>query len=117
MTQESSHEVHIPIDAGSPKVMENREFVGLEEEDIQSLNRIEVRKFEKNPNIKQVMSQVEAELGSPGRWEEHWLTTDNNGRRVYARIYYTKDRGAAISSDGQIFREFNYPPPDNEKVH
>lgn len=101
----------------SPRVMENREFVGLEEEDIQSLNRREAEKFEKSPKIKQVMSEVEAELGSPGRWEEHWLTTDASGRRVYARVYYAKDQGVAITSDGQIVREFNYLPPDEQKLH
>ncbi len=99
-----SHEAH------SPKVMENREFVGLEEEDIQNLNRSEARKFDQNPRIKQVMSQIEAELGNSGRWEEHWLTIDAGGRRVYTRVYYTDSQGVAISADGQIVRELNYPP-------
>jgi len=32
-------------------VIENREFVGLEEEDIKRLNRAEALKFERNQNI------------------------------------------------------------------
>lgn len=106
-----------PSEVNAPKVMENREFVGLEEEDIQSLNWSEAKKFEQNPRIKQVMSRIENELGSPGHWEEHWLTTDASGRRVYARVYFTDDQGAAITSDGQIVREFNFPPPDERKLH
>jgi hypothetical protein len=109
--------INFPVDSHGPKVMENREFVGLEEEDIQALNRIEAKKFEQNPKIKDVMSQVEAELGGPGRWEEHWLTTDASGCRVYARVYYSKEQGAAIVSDGQIVKKFDYPAPDEPQKH
>jgi hypothetical protein len=117
MEDYSSIGQHSPGEVPSPIVMENREFVDLEEEDIQRLNWNEAKKFEQNPKIEQVMSQVEAELGSPGRWEEHWLTIDASGRRVYARVYYTDEQGVAIASDGQIIREFNYPPPDERKLH
>jgi hypothetical protein len=56
-----------------------------------------------------MVSEVEDELGAGGRWEEHWLTVDASGRRVYARIYYTSDRALAVASDGRIIRELNYP--------
>ena len=95
----------------APKVIENREFVELEEEDIQKLNRSEAGKFVQNPDIPNSMAGIEEELGKPGRWEEHWLAIDPDGRRVYARIYYTSDRGAALTSDGRIIKEFNYPSP------
>lgn len=117
MEEYSSIEQHSPGKAFSPKVMENRDFVDLEEEDIQKLNWSEAEKFEQNPKIKQVMSRIEAECGSRGRWEEHWLTTDASGRRVYARVYYTDEQGVAITSDGQIVRELNYPPPEKEEIH
>jgi hypothetical protein len=94
----------------APRIMENREFVELEEEDIQKLNHQEAAKFDQNPQIKQVMAQVEDELGDGGHWEEHWFAADAVGSRVYARIYYTDDQGMAVTSNGEIIKEFNYPP-------
>ena len=101
----------------TPRVMENREFVALEEEDIQKLNRSEAEKFEANPEFDRVIAQIESELGGKGKWEEHWLTVDANGRRVYARIYYAADRGVAVSADGRIIRELNYPHQDAKHLH
>lgn len=92
-----------------PKIIENRHFVELEEEDIQRLNRIEAGKFDHNPYIPAVMADVEAELGADGEWEEHWLTVDPSGRRLYARVYYTDDKAVAITAEGQIIREIDYP--------
>lgn len=92
-----------------PQLIENRQFVGYEEEDIQQLNSVESGKFEDNPKISDMMNTVEQELGGSGHWEEHWLTVDASGRRVYARIYYAGDRAWALTSDGQIVREINYP--------
>lgn len=93
-----------------PRVMENREFVDLEEEDIKGLNRDEALKFERNQNIGKVMASLEEELGRNGHWEEHWLTVDASGRRAYARIYYGDNRALALTSDGRIIRELDYPP-------
>jgi hypothetical protein len=39
------------MENNQPHMMENREFVGLEEEDIQRLNRIEAEKFDQNPGF------------------------------------------------------------------
>lgn len=94
----------------TPRVVENREFVGLEEEDIQRLNRDEAGKFEQNPNLSKTMAFLEEELGNNGHWEEHWLTIDASGRRVYAKIYYGDEKGLAVTSDGRIIRELEYPP-------
>lgn len=91
-----------------PLIIENREFVGYEEEDIQRLNLIEAEKFKNNPHLKQVMDFVETELGNSGHWEEHWLTLDPSGRRAYTRIYYGDDRAMAVTADGEIIREINY---------
>lgn len=94
----------------TPRVIENREFVGLEEEDIKRLNRAEALKFEQNQNIGQTMALIEEELCYNGHWEEHWLTVDANGQRVYAKIYYGADHALAITSDGRLIRELDYPP-------
>ena len=96
-----------------PQFIENRSFVDYEEEDIQKLNSIERRKFDDNPKIIETMRWVEQELGIPGHWEEHWLPTDDSGRRVYARIYYTEERAWALTADGQIVREICYPADSN----
>lgn len=92
-----------------PKVIENRCFVELEEEDIQRLNRIEADKFDDNPEISAVMAEVEEEFGPNGEWEEHWLAVDPSGRRLYARIYYTEEKAAALTSDGHVIKEIDYP--------
>jgi len=97
-----------------PQIIENRQFVNYEEEDIQRLNRTEREKFVGNPQIAGIMETVEQELGAPGHWEEHWITTDTSGRRVLARIYYSKEKAWALTADGEIVREIEYPKDDKE---
>ncbi|HEX2955021.1 MAG TPA: hypothetical protein VHR47_13705 [Bacillota bacterium] len=99
-----------------PKVIENRYFVELEEEDIQRLNRIEADKFDHNPEIPTMMAEVEEELGPNGEWEEHWLAVDPSGRRLYARIYYTDDKAAALTADAQVIKEIDYPKMKGKPV-
>ena len=91
-----------------PMVIENRQFVEYEEEDIQQLNDNEEQKFVQNPHVQQVLASVEEQLGRDGHWEKHWLTIDPSGRRVYAHIYYGDDRALAVTSDGEIIKEINY---------
>ncbi len=97
-----------------PRYMANREFVELEEEDIQRINRMEAQKFARNPEMTAVMSSIEEQLGPEGHWEEHWMTVDPKGSCVYARVYYTDDRGMAVTADGHVVREINFPKEDNE---
>lgn len=42
----------------TPRIIENREFVGLEEEDIKRLNLEEASKFERNQNIREIMIRL-----------------------------------------------------------
>lgn len=93
----------------NPIVIENRNFVDLEEEDIQRLNRIEAGKFENNPEVSTAMAKIVEELGPEGQWEEHWLTVDSTGKRAYTRIYYTDTVALALTSDARIIREIDYP--------
>ncbi|HEX7715143.1 MAG TPA: hypothetical protein VF531_14100 [Bacillota bacterium] len=93
-----------------PRIFENREFVEFEEEDIRRLNRMEAEKFDRNPELRQVMETITAEVGERGRWEEQWVTVDHSGRRVYARIYRGPDRVVAVTADGRIVRDFDYSP-------
>lgn len=95
-----------------PRYVANREFVEFEEEDLQKLNRDEAQKFERNPEMMTVMSSVEEQLGQEGHWEEHWMTIDPDGSRVYVRVYYTDDRGMAVTADGHVVREINYANDD-----
>lgn len=88
----------------APLVVENRYFVELEEEDIQKLNHQEAAKFEHNPNFTAVASTLEAKLG-PGEWSEHWITVDDTGKRVYARLYTTGEHLMAITADGRVVRQ------------
>lgn len=92
-----------------PNIIENREFVEYEEEDIQRLNKVEASKFAKNPEIEIKMREIESELNLSGNWEEHWLTVDPSGRRMYARIYYTNNQALALTADGEIIREISFP--------
>ena len=88
----------------TPQFIENRHFVELEEEDIQKLNRIEAAKFRDNPQFASTAATVEAKLG-PGEWSEHWISVDDSGKRVYARLYTTNEHMAAVTADGRIVRE------------
>lgn len=98
-----------------PCIIENREFVELEEEDIQRLNRLEAEKFRDNPHIAEVMAEVEHDLGSDGHWEEHWMTVDPTGQRVYARVYYTDEHAKAITSNGEAVRMISYPVSEDNR--
>lgn len=91
-----------------PLVIENRQFVEYEEDDIERLNDTEERKFAENPRVQQVKESVEEELGRAGHWEKHWLTIDPSGRRVYAHIYFGDERALAITADGEIIKEIIY---------
>ncbi|HEY8464157.1 MAG TPA: hypothetical protein VIM29_09090 [Bacillota bacterium] len=88
----------------SPRFIENRFFVELEEEDIQKLNQTEAMKFTNNPQFDSVAASIEARLG-PGKWSEHWITVDQTGKRVYARLYTTEEHTTAVTADGRIVRE------------
>ncbi|HYH01994.1 MAG TPA: hypothetical protein VEC37_02755 [Bacillota bacterium] len=88
----------------APQFIENRYFVELEEEDIQKLNRAEAAKFTENPQFASVAATVEAKLG-PGEWSEHWITVDDTGKRVYARLYTTHEHTMAVTADGRVVRE------------
>lgn len=95
-----------------PRYVSNREFVELEEEDIQQLNRMEAQKFGMNPEMNTVMSTVEEQLGPEGHWEEHWMTVDPDGSRVYTRVYYSDERGMAVAADGHVVREIRFSNQD-----
>ena len=96
-----------------PKIIENREFVELEEEDIEKLNQAEGEKFRANSSIPNAMAKVESEAGPGGHWEEHWLSIDPSGRRVMAKIYYGSDMAMAVTSDGHVIRGIEYPVEEN----
>ena len=88
-----------------PAVISNAEFAGYEEEDIQRLNEAEGKKFGRNPQLSRVKTAVAKEFG-PGHWEEHWVTLDDDGRRVYALVYLSNGGTAAVTADGGIVRAF-----------
>lgn len=88
----------------NPLIVENRYFVKLEEEDIQKLNRSEAAKFAANPHFTEIAANIEAKLGH-GEWSEHWVTIDNTGKRVYARVYSTDAQTMALTADGRMVRE------------
>ena len=87
-----------------PLMLENRDFVALEEEDIQRLNRAEAFKFEKNHDFIALAASVESKYG-PGEWNEHWVTVDDSGKRVYARVFSSDLHTLALTSDGKIIRQ------------
>jgi hypothetical protein len=87
-----------------PLMIENRDFVALEEEDIQRLNRAEAFKFEKNHDFIALAASVESKYG-PGEWNEHWVTVDDSGKRVYARVFSSDLHTLALTSDGKIIRQ------------
>ncbi len=51
--------------------------------------------------------QVETEQG-PGHWEEHWVTLDESGRRVYADVFYGDHHVTAVTAAGDVVRDFPF---------
>lgn len=89
------------MNESKPRIISNREFVAYDEAMIETINQAESAKFAENPMARQVALQVEAELGAGGHWEAHWLTVDDQGSRVYARVYNNDGQQAAITADGR----------------
>ena len=102
------------MDSLTPRIIENRDFVELEEEDIQKLNRSEAAKFDRNPDMEAIMAQVVAETEPHGRWTEHWMTLDDSGRRVYAKVYTAAGHTVAVAADGRVIRDTEFASPPSE---
>lgn len=105
------------MEHNTPRIISNREFVEYEEEDIQRINREEALKYDGNPDLSVAMREIESRLGTDGHWEEHWLTLDESGSRVYARIYYTPDEAVGIAADGRVVRTMDYPNDEENLRH
>lgn len=95
------------MDDTRPVLISNAEFTGYEEEDIDRLTAAEHDKLSRSPHMPRLRAEIEAELG-PGHWEEHWVTLDASGRRVYANVYYGEHRVKAVTAAGDVARDFEY---------
>lgn len=90
-----------------PVSISNAEFAGYEEEEIDRITAAESEKIEQSPVLPGRMAEIEAELG-PGEWGEHWITVDDKGDRVYAKVYFGAGRTVALDADGRVVRDFTY---------
>ncbi|MGE5530267.1 MAG: hypothetical protein ACM3X6_14165 [Patescibacteria group bacterium] len=95
------------MDGERPLVITNAEFAGYEEEDIDRITRIEHDKLARSRALPDLKAGIEAEMG-PGHWEEHWVTVDADGSRVYADVYFGDHRTAAVTAAGDVVRDFVY---------
>jgi hypothetical protein len=50
------------------------------------------------------MQAVEEEYGPEGDWQDHWVTLDTKGTRVYTRMYLSNDASVALDAGGNIVR-------------
>lgn len=82
----------------------NREFQDLTQEEVDRLTDAEAREMEGNPALRQAMRDVETRYGPGGEWREHWITLDNKGTRIYARMYFTEHQSVSLDSGGEIVR-------------
>ncbi|MGI6037767.1 MAG: hypothetical protein ACOYD6_06020 [Limnochordia bacterium] len=92
-----------------PRYVTSREFQDLTEAEIDGLTRNEGAKLRASFPLAQRIKEVESREGPHGHWEEHWITVDGQGNRVYARIYYGPQSVTALTADGQIVRQFALP--------
>ena len=96
------------LDEDRPVQISNAEFTGYEEEDIDKVTGAEHDKLRRSTVLPRVKMEIEAEHG-PGRWEEHWVTLDTSGRRVFADVFYAEDNHVtAVTADGDVVRDFAY---------
>ena len=95
------------MDEEQPVLISNAEFTGYEEEDIDRLTAAEHDKLRRSPSFPRLEAEIENELG-PGYWEEHWVTLDESGRRVYAHVYYGDHHVRAVTAAGDVVRDFGY---------
>lgn len=87
-----------------PDVFTNREFQDLTQEEVDRLTDAEAHEMEGNPALRQAMRDVEAGYGHGGEWREHWVTLDNKGTRIYARVYFTEHHSVSINAEGEVVR-------------
>ena len=95
------------MDEDRPLVVTNAEFAGYEEEDIDKVTEAEHRKLRNSPVLPGIKAGIEEESG-PGHWEEHWVTVDVNGARVYADVFYGDHHVTAVTAAGDVVRDFAY---------
>lgn len=90
----------------SPLVMSSLEFNQLEEDEVDQLTASEREKLEDSAYAMSTMDEIEHDLGAGGTWEQHWITLDSKGARVFANVYYYGDLGIAVTADGEVVRQF-----------
>lgn len=85
-------------------VLTNRTFQDLTQEEVDRVTDDEARKLERSPSLSGAMQEVMDQYGPGGEWQEHWITLDNKGTRVFTRMYLTEHHSVALDAEGQVVR-------------
>lgn len=91
----------------TPVQISNADFTGYEEEEIDRLTASEHDKLSRSQHLPRLKAEIENEVG-PGHWEEHWVTLDTSGRRVFADVFFGDHHVKAVTAAGDIVRDFSY---------
>lgn len=86
------------------EVFTNRHFQDLTQEEVDRLTDQKSRELEESDPVLNAMTQVEEDFGPGGEWQEHWVTLDNKGTRVFARVYFTEHQSVALNAEGEVVR-------------
>jgi hypothetical protein len=85
-------------------VFTNRDFMDLTQEEVHRLSVEQSKNLDDSLELPSAMQAVEEEYGPEGDWQDHWVTLDTKGTRVYTRMYLSNDASVALDASGNIVR-------------
>lgn len=85
-------------------VFTNRDFMDLTQEEVHRLSAEQSSILDDSPELPSAMQAVEEEYGPEGEWQDHWVTLDAKGTRVYTRMYLSNNTSVALDANGNIVR-------------
>lgn len=97
----------------APRLVSRRQFNDLNESEIRAITERERDKLENSTSALIAREDIESRHGSGGVWEQHWISLNHEGSRVYADIYYRGDVGIALTADGRIVNAFHVGSDDD----
>lgn len=85
-------------------VFSSRDFMNLTQEEVHRLSAEQSKILDASPKLPQAMQAIEEEYGPDGDWQDHWVTLDSKGTRVYTRMYLCNNASVALDAGGNIVR-------------
>lgn len=85
-------------------VFSSRDFMDLTQEEVHRLSAEQSRILDDSTELPPAMQAIEEEYGPEGDWQDHWVTLDAKGTRVFTRMYLSNNTSVALDAGGNIVR-------------